>query len=131
MNLLKRRLPERIIRRLSRHPVAVVSTLSLTLRLGKDAYRVRSGKIDGQEFRARAGGHFGALSGGLLAAQVGSALGTTLLPGIGTILGGFAGGILGEELGSRGGRRVIQSIEKLVLGSEPRPADEEQGSTET
>jgi phage tail tape-measure protein len=119
LHVLKRSLPEKIIRKLTRHPVAVVSTLSLSMRVGKDAYRMKSGKIDPPEFRARTGSHLGALSGGLAAASVGSAIGSALMPGIGTILGAFAGGIVGEELGSRSGRKIVQQVEKIVTGREP------------
>jgi phage tail tape-measure protein len=119
LRALKRSLPEKIIRKLTRHPVAVVSTLSLSMRVGKDAYRMKNGKIDATEFRARTGSHLGALSGGLAAASVGSAIGSVLMPGIGTILGAFAGGIVGEELGSRGGRKIVQQVEKIVTGREP------------
>jgi len=119
LRALKRSLPEKIIRKLTRHPVAVVSTLSLAMRVGKDGYRMKNGKIDAPEFRARTGSHLGALSGGLAAASVGSAIGSALMPGIGTILGAFAGGIVGEELGSRGGRKIVQQVEKIVTGREP------------
>ncbi len=119
MRALKRKLPEKIIRKLARHPVAVISTLSLSMRIGKDAYRVKEGKIDNTEFRARTGGHLGALSGGLAVASVGSAIGSVLIPGIGTILGAFAGGIVGEELGARGGRKIVQQVERFVTGQEP------------
>lgn len=124
LKALKRRLPERIIRKLSRHPVAVVSGLTLSIRIGKDAHRVRSGSIDGPEFRARTGGHVGALSGGLAAASVGSAIGSALLPGLGSIVGAFAGGIVGEELGGRGGRRAVRSIERIIYGPSDPPAEE-------
>ena len=120
MHALKRSLPEKIIRKLTRHPVAVVSTLSLSMRVGKDAYRMKNGKINAPEFRARTGGHFGALGGGLAAASVGSAIGSVVMPGIGTILGAFAGGIVGEELGSRGGRKIVQQVERMVTGAEPQ-----------
>jgi phage tail tape-measure protein len=119
LRFLKRSLPEKIIRKLTRHPVAVVSTISLSMRVGKDAYRMKSGKIDAPEFRARTGSHLGALSGGLAAASVGSAIGSVLVPGIGTILGAFAGGIVGEELGARGGRKLVQQVERVVTGREP------------
>jgi phage tail tape-measure protein len=119
LHALKRKLPEKIIRKLARHPVAVISTLSLSMRVGKDAFRVRSGKIDAPEFRARTGGHLGALSGGLAAASVGSAIGTVVAPGIGTILGAFAGGIVGEELGARGGRKLVQQVERILTGRPP------------
>lgn len=124
LHALKRSLPERIIRKLSRHPVAVVSSLTLSIRIGKDAHRVRSGTIDGMEFRARTGGHLGALSGGLAAASVGSAIGSALLPGLGSVVGAFAGGIVGEELGARGGRRAVVSIERIIYGEAKTPAEE-------
>ncbi len=104
------RLPTRIFRGLSRHPLAVTTAASLGLRFGKDVVRLRRGDIDAQEFRGRAGQHVGAVSGNLAGAMAGAAAGTAALPGLGTVLGGFAGGVLGENVGGKLGRRTIEHI---------------------
>lgn len=110
MHILKRTLPERIWRRLARHPVLVVSTASLGVKVTRDALRMRSGEIDGTEFRARTGRNVGGMSGGLAGAAAGAAWGS-VLPGLGTMLGAMAGGIVGEELGGRVGRLAIEQAE--------------------
>lgn len=108
--ILKRSLPERIWRRLGRHPVLVVSTASLGIKLGKEGVRLRRGEIDALEFRLRTGGHVGSMSGGLAGAAAGAAWGSAF-PGLGTVIGAFAGGLIGEELGGRVGRLAIEQVE--------------------
>ncbi|MEQ9499615.1 MAG: hypothetical protein RIT81_22200 [Deltaproteobacteria bacterium] len=113
MRALKRTLPERILRRLTRHPVMVVSTLSLSFRVGKDAFSLKKGEIDPPEFRKRTGSHLGTLGGGLAGAAAGAAAGS-VVPGIGTIIGTFAGGMVGEMAGGRIGREAVERAEELV-----------------
>lgn len=110
MNVLKRSLPERIWRRLGRHPVLVVSTVSLGVRVAKDGALLRHGEIDGTEFRARTGRHLGSMSGGLAGAAAGAAWGS-VLPGLGTAIGALAGSLIGEELGGRVGRLAVEQAE--------------------
>lgn len=110
MQILKRSLPERIWRRLGRHPVLVVSTISTSIKVGQDGVRLHRGELDAPEFRKRTGGHLGAMSGGLAGAAAGAAWGSAL-PGLGTVIGAFAGGIIGEELGGRVGRLAIEQAE--------------------
>lgn len=130
MRFLKRSLPERIWRRLGRHPVLVVSTASLGVKVGKDGFRLRSGEIDPPEFRKRAGGHVGSMGGGLAGAAAGAAWGSAL-PGLGTVIGAFAGGIIGEELGGRVGQLAVEQAEITVtLRREQAPADAADGALE-
>lgn len=112
MDILKRRLPERIIRKLGRHPMVVVSVASLGVRLGKDAMLMNKGEIDPLEFRRRFGSHLGNMGGGIAGAAAGAAAGS-VLPGLGTILGAFAGGMVGENLGGRLGRKAVEQGEVL------------------
>ena len=114
MEFLKRSLPKRFIRKMGRHPVAVVSALSAVWRVGKDALRFKKGEIAGPEFRARTGGHFGSVSGGMAGAAFGAAAGNMVMPGLGALVGAFAGGALGEDLGSRAGRGAITAIERKI-----------------
>ena len=116
--------PGRIIRRLGRHPIAVVSIASFGLRVGKDAARARKGEIDGSEFRARTGGHAGSISGGIAGAMAG-AVAMSVIPGLGPIIGGFAGGIIGEMGGSRAGRKMAEAGERIVKGFAPKRSEEE------
>lgn len=114
MRALKRGLPERIIRRITRHPVAVVSTLSLSVRMGKDAWSLKNGEIDAPEFRRRAGGHVGTLGGGLAGAAAGAAAGS-VVPGLGTMIGAFAGGMVGEIAGGKVGREAMARAEEMIF----------------
>lgn len=122
MKLLKRTLPEIIIRKLGRHPVAVVSTATLGFRLGKDGWRLKKGEIDVPEFRRRVGGHFGTVGGGLAGAAAGAAAGSAVIPGLGTVLGAFAGGMVGESLGGKLGRGAVEGAESLFDRPGPEPA---------
>lgn len=113
MKILRRTLPERIWRRLGRHPVLVISTISTGVKVGREGLRFRNGEIEATELRARTGGHLGSMSGGLAGAAVGAAWGSTF-PGLGTVIGAMAGGLVGEELGSRVGRLGIEQAELAV-----------------
>lgn len=116
---MRRPLPIRIIRRLERHPLAVLSVASFGIRVGKDALRLRQGEFDSKEFRARAGGHVGAVSGSALGWTAG-ALAGRLIPGpLGMIVGGFAGGMIGEFSGQALGRKAAEGIESRVQKEEP------------
>lgn len=118
MEILKRSLPIIIIRRLERHPVAVVSAISLGLRFGKETFALKRGQIDTPEFSRRMGGHVGTVSGGAAGAAAGIAAGTAVLPGIGTLLGAFAGGAIGEVLGGKLGRAAVEGIQKVTGDAE-------------
>lgn len=111
MNFLKRGPIERIIRRLERHPTAVVTFTTLSLRFGKDWMRVQQGDIDMSEFRRRGFTHLGSVGGGLAGAAAGAAAGTVFAPGLGTILGAFAGSVVGDEAGTRFGRAIVEHAE--------------------
>lgn len=108
-----RPLPIRIIRRLGRHPMMVLSVASFGVRVGKDAFKVRAGKLTWPEFRARTGGHVFGIGGGVAGAAVGAAAGS-VVPGIGTILGGFAGSLVGEAAGSKLGESMVKKVETVV-----------------
>jgi phage tail tape-measure protein len=114
MNILKRTLPEKIIRRINRHPVAFISTVSFGWKLGKDGWRYKQGEIDGTELGNRVGSHVGTIGGGLAGAAAGAAAGSAVIPGVGTILGAFAGGMLGENFGGKLGRKAIENARTLL-----------------
>ena len=103
-------LPGRIVRRLARRPVVVVSLAAVGYRVGKDAYKVSRGEMASEEFRTRAGGHVGAVSGGVMGATMGT-VALSVIPGLGPILGGFVGGIVGEMGGQKLGQRVVETVE--------------------
>lgn len=113
--------PGGIARRLARRPMLVVSAAALTLRMGKDAMKVKDGKMDGAEFRARAGSHVGSIGGSAVGATAGGVAGS-IVPGIGTILGAFAGGMIGDYGGSKVGRRLAQAVEHEIERYRTPPA---------
>src|SRR5262245_4813990 len=117
-----RSLPGRIIRKLSRHPIWVVSVCSAGLRLGREAYRFKAGEIDAKELRLRSAGHVGSISGGAIGASVGAVAGS-VLPGLGTIIGGFAGGMIGERGGAKLARVAAEKAEEIIEknGTKPEP----------
>jgi phage tail tape-measure protein len=112
-------LPDKILRRLARHPILVISVASMGLRVGREAKRFKSGEIDGPEFRARTASHLGSISGGAIGATAGAIAGS-VLPGLGSIIGGFAGGILGEAGGSKLLRFAAEKLEEKI--GEPEAA---------
>lgn len=116
-------LGRRLLRRLARHPVAIVSVASIGVRVGRDAFRMKSGEIDAKEFRARTGGNVGSIGGGALGATAGAVAGS-VVPVLGSILGGFAGGLIGEAGGAKLGRAAMEQIESLFgAGSGDMPPD--------
>jgi hypothetical protein len=121
--MLKRSPIERIIRRLERHPTAVVTFTTLSMRFGKDWMRVRDGDIDISEFRRRGFTHLGSVSGGLAGAAAGAAAGTAFAPGLGTILGAFAGSVVGDEAGTRFGRALVEHAEIRLDWRSPRDGE--------
>lgn len=78
-------------------PVAIGLT---AVEMAKDVGRLINGDIDGEKFAGRAGGHVvkgGCTWGGM---EGGAALGTLILPGVGTVIGGILGGIGGGLFGA-------------------------------
>jgi phage tail tape-measure protein len=120
-----RRIPKRLLMRLLKNPIVVVSAATLGVRIGKDAYQMKTGEIDPKEFRARAGSHLGSVSGGVFGAAAGAAA-LSVVPGVGTILGAFAGGMVGESIGAKLGRKSAEHAEvyfakKSTAGAEREP----------
>ena len=130
-DILRRSLPKRILRRLGRHPVAVVSVVNLALKSGRETYRWHTGLIDTIEFRRRVGSHVGTMGGGLAGAAAGSAAGTAVAPGLGTILGAFAGGVVGETLGAKAGRKAVEQAQSAMTPPPPTEPPEGASPSET
>ncbi|MGF1510157.1 MAG: hypothetical protein ACFB9M_11720 [Myxococcota bacterium] len=131
MQFLKRTPIERIIRRLERHPAAVVTLASLGMRMGKDVRRMKAGDIDVVEFRRRGFTHVGSISGGMAGAAMGAAAGTAVAPGIGTILGAFTGSVVGDNVGTRLGRAAIEHAEVQVGRTRSASMEEDGDSVES
>jgi len=104
------KIPKRLLMRLLKNPIVIVSAASLGVRIGKDAFQVRAGEIDTKEFRARTVSHIGSTAGGVFGAAAGAAA-LSIVPGVGTILGAFAGGMIGENLGAKLGRKSAEHAE--------------------
>lgn len=117
----------RPIKKLLRSPLVVVSAASLGVRIGKDAYKMHKGEIDGREFRARTGQHLGSVSGGMAGAAAGAAA-FSVVPGVGTVLGAFAGGLFGETVGAKLGRRAAERLETVAVQAAPEVAPASEAS---
>ncbi|MHB8730248.1 MAG: hypothetical protein ACYDAB_00450 [bacterium] len=63
-----------------------------------------------------AGAWVGGLALGHLFAEGGAALGTMILPGVGTVAGGVLGGLLGGFLGGDGGSWLTQKLYDAIFG---------------
>jgi len=84
-------------------PVAIAVT---AVDIGKNAYKTAVGEIDSSELAARSAGNVAtgvSTWGGM---EAGAALGTLLMPGVGTIVCGVAGGIVGGVLGDAAYKKV-------------------------
>jgi phage tail tape-measure protein len=112
-------IPKRLLLRLLKNPIVVVSAATLGIRIGKDAYAMKTGEIDGGEFRARIGSHLGSISGGIFGAAAGAAA-LSVVPGVGTVLGAFAGGMIGENLGGKMGRKSFEQAASLFTKDEKK-----------
>ena len=106
-------LPRRILGRIARHPVALVTTFSMGLKTHKEYRRYTKGEIDAKGLRARVGQHAGSIGGSMLGASAGAVVGS-VVPVVGTIIGGFAGGLLGEKGGSKLGREVVERVDSIL-----------------
>jgi hypothetical protein len=69
------------------------------LDIAKDAFKMCTGELSGEDFCKKAGGNV--VKGGLTygGVEVGAWIGTFILPGFGTFVGATAGGILGSMFG--------------------------------
>ncbi len=120
MNLLNKKLPERILRQLGRRPMLFISGLSLSLKVTKDAIDFKRGKIDAPEFRRNTGASVGGVGLGAAGSYAGLLAGHFIVPVpiVGGLIGGFAGGAIGEMMGDHLGRKAVQKAES-ALGFAP------------
>ena len=107
--------------------------MTLGLRLGQEAYRLRLGELKTEAFVKRAGQHIGALSGILAGTALGWSLGRAF-PGAGAIVGAFGGGLLGQVGGEHVGRVAASRLSTALaaeLEEDPEPVAEAEGPHET
>lgn len=85
----------------------ITSTIVFAVDSVPDTYRLCVGKMSSKEYgKSRATG-FASVAGGSFGYMAGMAIGTALLPGVGTAVGGFVGGILGGIGGDAGAKKVL------------------------
>lgn len=94
-------------------PVTTAAALTLGLKVGQEAYKLKSGEISAEEFERRAGGHIGSVSGTLMGAAVGAVAGIWA-PGLGTVMGAFSGGFVGQVMGEHFGRKGAERLQRFV-----------------
>ena len=89
-----------------------------TAQTGLNYRRLKKGQIDKKEFwhrmRLNSVTTVGSLAVGSGGAAAGFALGTVLLPGVGSIVGAVVGGIAGGFAGERWSAKAYNSIEKQI-----------------
>lgn len=113
-------LPPWLIDRLS-SPVATAAALTLGLKVGQEASKLKSGEISPEEFKRRAGTHVGTITGTMAGALAGSVVGRWL-PGLGTLAGAFGGGLMGQLIGENLTRKGADRLEPMVRrGDEGEP----------
>ena len=109
-------LPPWLIDRLS-SPVATAAALTLGLKVGQEASKLKSGEISPEEFKRRAGSHVGTITGTMAGALAGSVIGRWL-PGFGTLAGAFGGGLMGQMVGEHLTQKGADRIEPIVRRDE-------------
>jgi hypothetical protein len=123
-----KRLPKRLKKGL-KHPAVMAMTVKFGMKVGHEAYLLRTNEIDYDEFKKRTIAHIGEISGTTLGAAIGGLAGSWV-PGVGALFGAFLGSMAGEMAGEYVGRksafrvhRVLRREEKREQPGEERPPD--------
>ncbi|NOV04341.1 hypothetical protein [Paenibacillus planticolens] len=76
----------------------------------QDVKNLSNGQMDKKEFTVKTAGNVTGAVGVMAGIEYGAMLGTTVLPGVGTVVGSVVGGILGNSLGQRLGTQAGNAI---------------------
>ena len=76
----------------------------------QDVRNLTNGQMDKKEFAVKTTGNVTGAFGVMAGIEYGAILGTTVLPGFGTVVGSVIGGILGNSLGQRLGTQAGNAI---------------------
>jgi outer membrane lipoprotein SlyB len=92
----------------------------------QDTRNLTTGHMDKKEFAVRTSGNVTGAFGVMAGIEYGALLGTSLLPGVGTVIGSIVGGVvgnsLGQSLGTQAGNalvnnRLLNNVTKSVTPS--------------
>jgi hypothetical protein len=117
-----KRLPKRLKRGL-KHPTVMAMTVKFGVKIGHEAYLLRTEEIDYTEFKKRTISHIGEISGTTLGAALGGLAGSWV-PGVGAIFGAFLGSMAGEMAGEYVGRKSAVRVHKVLRSDEEKERGE-------
>ncbi|MGZ0041096.1 hypothetical protein [Paenibacillus polymyxa] len=76
----------------------------------QDTISLTKGQMDNKEFMVHTSGNLTGALGVMAGIEYGAILGTSLLPGVGTVLGSIVGGLLGNNVGHRVGMQAGSAL---------------------
>jgi hypothetical protein len=116
-----RRIPKRLKRGL-KHPTVMAMTVKFGVKVGHEAYLLRTEEIDYAEFKRRTIAHIGEISGTTLGAAIGGLAGSWV-PGVGALFGAFLGSMAGEMAGEYVGRKSAHRVHRALRRDEQKRKD--------
>lgn len=111
-----KRLPKRLKRGL-KHPTVMAMTVKFGMKVGHEAYLLRTNEITYAEFKKRTIAHIGEISGTTLGAAIGGLAGSWV-PGVGALFGAFLGSMAGEMAGQYVGRKSASRVHRVLVREE-------------
>ncbi|MDP1512796.1 hypothetical protein Q8I65_21785 [Paenibacillus ottowii] len=76
----------------------------------QDTISLTKGQMDNKEYMVHTSGNLTGALGVMAGIEYGAILGTSLLPGVGTVLGSIVGGLLGNNVGHRVGMQAGSAL---------------------
>ncbi|MGG4218019.1 hypothetical protein ABEW32_07290 [Paenibacillus jamilae] len=76
----------------------------------QDTISLTKGQMDNKEYMVHTSGNVTGALGVMAGIEYGAILGTSLLPGVGTVLGSIVGGLLGNNVGHRVGMQAGSAL---------------------
>ena len=119
-----KRLPKRLKRGL-KHPTVMALTVKFGMKVGHEAYLLRTNEIDYAEFKKRTIANIGEISGTTLGAAIGGLAGSWV-PGVGALFGAFLGSMAGEMAGQYVGRKSASRVHRVLRRDDEKNEDEEE-----
>ncbi|AJY77928.1 hypothetical protein VN24_21875 [Paenibacillus beijingensis] len=78
----------------------------------KDTQSLRSGQMDKSQYAVNTSENVTGALGVMAGIEYGAILGTSIMPGVGTIIGSIVGGMLGDSVGRKVGHQAGEMIVK-------------------
>ncbi|TVY10432.1 hypothetical protein [Paenibacillus cremeus] len=83
----------------------------------EDTKNLQKGQMNKTDYAVETTGNVTGAIGVMAGVEYGAVLGTTFMPGVGTVIGAVAGGILGDKLGRTVGHQVGSTVFHSQLGN--------------